>query len=267
MTHVFKHTPNDDDDGGDDRVVTEPTDLKFVGPSTAAVVDAAEFSAQDVADKRISFRMLVDAGVNPGVAAKIRRCHSLSWSFESGDDLSRRSEQIRGLQDEERAWVASSYDDSDDDEDAPAGDDSASPGGSDGNQWASSATTNDDDAVAADAEDDGEAADGTATGADRFAAEASWVASSSLADGDDAASADGSGDPVAAEAAWRDRSKPTPLTELSGIGESYASKLADAGVTSVRSLATADPNLLADVTGLSKGKVATWYAEANEQAD
>lgn len=243
---MFRHTPDDDDEAGEDRTVEQPTDLLFVGPSTAAVVDGSEFSAQDVAEKRVSFRMLVEAGVNPGVAAKIRRHHSLSWSFESGDDLGRRSKQIRGLQDEERAWVASSYGDDEDDED------DAAPADADH-------TARTDHVGGARGADD-------AADADQFAEEASWVAESSLADSE-GASADGSGDPVAAEAAWRDRSKPTPLTELPGIGDAYAAKLSDAGVTSVRSLATADPELLADVTGLPTTKVAKWYAAANDRTD
>lgn len=241
---MFRHTPDDDDEAGEDRTVEQPTDLLFVGPSTAAVVAGSEFSAQDVAEKRVSYRMLVEAGVNPGVAAKIRRHHSLSWSFESGDDLGRRSKQIRGLQDEERAWVASSYGDDEADDAAPA---------------------DADHTARADHVGGARGAD-HAGDADQFAEEASWVAESSLADSE-GASADGSGDPVAAEAAWRDRSKPTPLTELPGIGDAYAAKLSDAGVTSVRSLATADPELLADVTGLPTTKVAKWYAAANDRTD
>lgn len=264
MTTVFRHTPDDDDETSRDRTVERPTDLKFVGPSTAAVVEASDFSARDVADKRVSYRMLVEAGVNPGVAAKIRRHHSLSWSFESGDDLSRRSKQIRGLQDEERAWVASSYGDADREAAGQTQDEA---------EWVSRATGTGDEADSTDTDDADSPGDATAdtpgnadADADQFAAEASWVAESSLPDRE-GASADGSGDPVDAEAAWRDRSKPTPLTELSGIGETYAAKLAEAGVTSIRSLATADPELLADVTGLPTGKVAEWHAVASERAD
>lgn len=84
------------------------TDLRFVGPATAAVLADASFDAGDILAKRVSYRMLTDAGVNPGVAARIRREHSLSWSFEGGEDLDRRSTQIRGLQDDERAWIAAS---------------------------------------------------------------------------------------------------------------------------------------------------------------
>jgi len=82
--------------------------VRFVGPSTAAVLDREGYDATAISDKRVSYRMLVEVGVNPGVAAKIRREHSLSWSFRSGGDLDRRSAQIRGLGSAEAAWVAAS---------------------------------------------------------------------------------------------------------------------------------------------------------------
>ena len=86
----------------------QATDLRFVGPATATVLADAPFGPDDVLSRRVSYRMLTDAGVNPGVAARIRREHSLSWSFEGGEDLDRRSVQIRGLRDDERAWIAAS---------------------------------------------------------------------------------------------------------------------------------------------------------------
>jgi len=230
------------------REVDEPTELKFIGPATAEVVAAAEFSAQDVLDKDVSYNMLRDAGVNPGVAAKIRRYHSLSWAFDSGGDLDRRSEQVRGLQDEERAWVA----------DSGIGDDESAA----------------EDASGTDAEDEwvADASDGEADTAGPFAdtdaeedSEAAWVADAGV--GTESATADGSGNQLAAESAWRERSKPTPLTDISGIGDAYSNQLAEAGVTSVRSLATASPELLSDVTGIPEGKVAEWHQQASELAD
>lgn len=234
------------------REVDEATDLKFVGPVTGDAIEEAGFSVQDIVDKNVSYRMLLEAGVNAGVAAKIRRYHSLSWSFDADGDLSRRSEQVRGLQDEERAWVADSgigenasdetEEDADEEaawvENASAGSDSDSDGDWPGTDENGSASTEDD-------------------------AEAAWVADSDSG----ATSADGSGDPIAAEAAWRERSKPTPLTEVSGIGESYSTKLAEAGVTSVRSLATANPELLSDVTGIPEEKVSKWHHEASNLAE
>ena len=86
------------------------TALKFVGPATAETLQAADIDVAAVRDKRVSYRMLVDAGTNLGVATKIRREHSLPWSItgEENDDLDKRSDQVRGLRDEERAWVAAS---------------------------------------------------------------------------------------------------------------------------------------------------------------
>lgn len=87
----------------------DPTAIRFVGPATAEILDGADFDAHGITDKTVSYEMLIDAGVNPGVAARIRREHSLSWSFGgSGNDLDRRSTQIRGLKDDERAWIAAS---------------------------------------------------------------------------------------------------------------------------------------------------------------
>ncbi len=88
----------------------DPETLKYVGPATAAVIESAGFTAADIRERTVSFRMLREAGTNPGVAARIRREHSLPWAFEneSHTDLKRRSDQIRGLEAEERAWVAAS---------------------------------------------------------------------------------------------------------------------------------------------------------------
>jgi len=89
----------------------DPTELKYVGPATAEVIETASFGPAAVARKEVSFGMLLDAGVNPGVAARLRREHSLPWSFDTEEDrgdLDRRSDQIRGLGDGERAWVAAS---------------------------------------------------------------------------------------------------------------------------------------------------------------
>ncbi|SDM72802.1 hypothetical protein SAMN04487949_2418 [Halogranum gelatinilyticum] len=89
--------------------VSELTAVAFVGRKTARLLVDDGIDASDIDDKRVSYTDLVDAGVNPGVAARIRRAHSLSWSFTSdGADLERRSAQVRGLGDAERAWVAAS---------------------------------------------------------------------------------------------------------------------------------------------------------------
>lgn len=184
----------------DDGNVADPTDVRFVGPATAAVIETADFDANAILEKRVSYELLVDAGVNHGVAARIRREHSLSWSFGgSGEDLDRRSNQIRGLRDEERAWISAS-----------AGD------------WKNEEPNSN-------------------------------------------ASADGGGSAQAAEAAWRDRSRPDPVTHVTGIDAARAEQLAEGGITSVRSLATANPERVADVLELDVESVRKWRDAARKR--
>ena len=273
MTRLLDHLMVDVADDDERRAIDAPTDLKYVGPATAAAIEAAEFSARAVAEKEVSYRMLLEAGVNPGVAAKIRRHHSLAWSFDNDGDLDRRSAQVRGLQEDEAAWVADSGIGADDeaDGDAESATDAveradeepmfADEGGAD-------ETDADDEAawVAGAADDVSIERLDPADGNDEDE-EAAWVAGATPDTDDASATADGSGDPLAAEAAWRERSKPTPLTDVSGIGEGYADRLAEAGVTSVRSLATASPELLSDVTGISEDRLRRWHREASEMAD
>lgn len=107
-------TPTDDGSGGhpdddrDESVAPAPADLRFVGPATAGVLEDAGIDPGAIPAKRVSHAELLAAGVNPGVAARIRRWYSLAWSFEGGADLDRRAEQVRGLGDDERDWVAAS---------------------------------------------------------------------------------------------------------------------------------------------------------------
>ncbi len=213
-----------------------------MGPATAAVLAEASFDADDVRAKTVSYRMLIDAGVNPGVAARIRREHSLAWSFESeGEDLGRRSSQIRGLGDAERAWVAASSGDWQDRE--PADDDDAP------------------EPTAAD--DDADADNDTDADAD---AEREWVAAASEA-GTDATKADGSGDPVAAESAWRERSRPIPVGDVDGVTPADAADLAEAGITSARALAIADPAEVADALERDEERVAGLRDAAAERVE
>jgi len=198
--------------------------LKYIGAKTAAVLQSASIAAADITTKAVSFRMLVDAGVNPGVAAKIRREYSLSWSFSSGDDLTRRSTQVRGLGADEAAWVAAS-----------AGD------------WAK--------------ETDANATTPKPTTGQADAPQTPWA---STVDRSVDAETDGSGDSFAAEAAWRKRSRPTPLTTLESISQSDADILAEAGIISVRSLATANAERVADVLELDRETVQLWHTEARE---
>lgn len=190
-------------DEGRDDPPEDPTDVRFVGPATAESLEAADIEVGGILRKEVSYRQLVDAGINPGVATKIRREHSLPWSLtgSSSEDLAQRSTQVRGLKDGERDWVSASTGD-----------------------W-----------------------------------EATEPSTSS-------AEADGSGEAEAAEAAWRDRSRPDPVTEVPGVSEDDADQLAKAGITSVRSLATSNPETVADVLGLDLETVSEWRAAASEQS-
>ena len=183
--------------------------IRFVGPSTAAVLDREGYDATAITDKRVSFRMLVDAGVNPGVAAKIRREHSLSWSFQSGDDLGRRSAQVRGLGSAEAAWVAAS-----------AGDWEAK-GGSERTDDATGGGGSTDDARE-----------------------------------------QPSADPIRAEAAWRARSKPTPLDELDCLDSEAVDMLSEAGIISVRRLASIGVDQIVDVLAVSESDLRAWQQAA-----
>ncbi|MFW6321560.1 MAG: DUF7409 domain-containing protein [Halohasta sp.] len=218
--------------------------VRFVGPATAAVLEREGYDATAITDKRVSYRMLVDAGVNPGVAAKIRREHSLSWSFDSGGDLDRRSTQIRGLGSAEAAWVAAS-----------AGDWADDSTGDDGSWTSEDATAKPD----SDTRTDDEPTEPTPWPTH---GEAAGVAEASA----DTAT-DGSGDAISAEAAWRARSKPTPVTDLDAVDETAADRLAEAGITSVRSLATANAEHVADVLGLEEAVVDEWYRAARDAYD
>jgi len=187
-----------------DDIPEDPTDVRFVGPATAEALASAGITVESILGKAVSYRQLVEAGINPGVATKIRREHSLAWTLSGSTDadLGRRSDQVRGLQDGERAWVAASTGD-----------------------WES--------------------------------AEASAASE---------AEADGSGEAEAAEAAWRERSSPDPVTEVPGVTEGDADQLAKAGITSVRSLATSNPETVADVLGLDVEVVEEWRTAASERS-
>lgn len=125
-----------DESGSDDTPpdqVTDPTALWGVGPSTAAVLESAPFDAEDIADREVSFQMLVDAGINPGVAARLRRWYSLVWTYDwsFGADLQRRSEQLRHLSEGEREWIAASVpEELTDQQSETEGPDAARPGSS-----------------------------------------------------------------------------------------------------------------------------------------
>ncbi|WP_253739177.1 DUF7409 domain-containing protein [Halohasta salina] len=235
------------DESSDDAAVDALQSVRFVGPATASTLADHGYDATAITDKRVSYRLLVDAGVNPGVAAKIRREHSLSWSFDSGGDLDRRSAQIRGLGAAEAEWVAASAGDWAVDNGAEASDAAES-------DDADAAESDDADAAESDDTDDGWPTEPTPWPTH---GEVDTAASSTAA-------TDGSGDAISAEAAWRARSKPTPVSELDAVDEAAVDRLAEAGITSVRSLATADAEHVADVLGLKKEIVDGWYQAAQD---
>lgn len=196
-------------------VAEELTDIKFVGPATAPVLEAAAVEPADIRERRVSHAELVDAGVNPGVAAKIRREHSLSWSLEGGEDLDRRAEQVRGLQDGEREWVAASA-----------------------NDWAESGST---------AQVDDESGE----------TDTEWTRRPWPNQPDDSSD-------FAAEAEWQERSIPTPISAIEDLDPEQRATLAEAGITSVRRLATCNPVEVAASLDIEESTVREWRAVARE---
>ncbi|SEV99517.1 DUF7409 domain-containing protein [Halobacterium jilantaiense] len=220
-------------------------ELQFVGPETAGVLAAANVTREDVTGKRVSHAQLVEYGVNPGVAARIRREHSLQWSFEGGEDLDQRAEQVRGLEDDERQWVAASY-----------GDDAEADGSGDATaeeaDWQAAAAAGGGEPAAAEPPgrtDDTEEEDG----------EAAWR-EDSWPNGrvDESFERE--------EAAWREASEPTPVTALDAVDADAAAMLSRAGITSVRSLATAHVDQVADSLGVSSDRVRALRDAAREHA-
>lgn len=65
----------------------------------------ASISAEDLEDKAVSYRDLVDAGVDARVATDLRRHFSLPWTFELGSDLAERSGAVGALSSHESEWV------------------------------------------------------------------------------------------------------------------------------------------------------------------
>ena len=122
--------PSDDADRGATGGAgqTELGELRFVGPATEAKLVEAGFDAAAILGKSVSFVGLVEVGVDPGVAARLRREYSLPWSNESttGARLSRRASHVRGLRDDERSWIEASWAEEADDPEAALPDGSGS---------------------------------------------------------------------------------------------------------------------------------------------
>jgi predicted flap endonuclease-1-like 5' DNA nuclease len=83
-------------------------DLAGVDEETATTLADADVEAVDLQDKRVSYRDLVDAGLDADVATALRREHSLPYTSTLGGDLSERSDSVGNLQGNERAWIAAS---------------------------------------------------------------------------------------------------------------------------------------------------------------
>lgn len=253
------------------------TDLSYVGPATASTLEEEAVTPDDVREKRVSYQMLVDAGINAGVATKIRRWHSLPWTFDGEEHhLDRRSKNVRHLQDDERDWVAASSDWREDDESSGerASDDGAA--------------LTDGDWRSADSDGDGDETtdrpvltpgDWAPSGGDRGGSDDADLGSASGADdplgaGDwkpgethDSAETDGSGGAEARESAWRRASRADPVTAVPGLDETVAATLVDASVTSARRLATSDPEHVGKVLDLPTEQVGEWVDAAAKYVD
>lgn len=92
------------------REVAKPTDLVAVNGVAAAAIADAPFDAADIPERRVSYAMLIDAGVDPAIADRLRHAYSLVWSFvwRPGSDLKRRAAVVDGLLDEQKDWIAAS---------------------------------------------------------------------------------------------------------------------------------------------------------------
>lgn len=81
-------------------------DGESLDPKSVERLVEADISIDDLEDKAVSYRDLVDAGVDAGVATDLRRHFSLPWTFELGSDLDERSGSVGALSSREREWVA-----------------------------------------------------------------------------------------------------------------------------------------------------------------
>ncbi|WP_222920372.1 hypothetical protein [Natrinema sp. SYSU A 869] len=166
-----------------------------IEPGERDVLEAVDIDPDTIADKVYSYRMLLDEGVDEPIADTLRRRYSLPWSFESEGDLDRRSNEVRGLGDAEREWIAVS-----DDED--------------------------------------------------------WQ----TFEYDHSA-------PIALEReppSERPYPRPTSVTAVAGVGPNDADALAEAGVRSVKRLATIDAMTVANALELNVLHVRTWRHNARE---
>lgn len=83
-------------------------ELPGVDEATAADLADAGIEASAVRDRSVSYRDVLDAGVDRETATQLRREFSLPYSQRFGDGLTDRSNEVSGLQEGERDWVAAS---------------------------------------------------------------------------------------------------------------------------------------------------------------
>jgi hypothetical protein len=237
----------------------ELTDLQYIGPATASTLETESVSPADVREKRVSYQMLVDAGINAGVATKIRRWHSLPWTYDSEEHhLDRRSQTVRHLQDDEREWVAASSDWREEDVDA----DESALTDSDWSEDASSTEDDDSDEErpTLTAGDWGPVdSEGTTADDESPRTAGDWEPGNGAT-----TETDGSGAAEAKEAAWREESRPDPVTAIPELDEDIAATLVDASVTTARRLATSDPVHVGKVLDLPTERVREWIEAADE---
>ncbi|SEW00399.1 hypothetical protein [Natrinema salifodinae] len=81
-----------------------------IGPEEREALAGAGIDPDAVRRKEHSYRLLLDADVDEETADELRRRFSLPWSFDGDGDLERRSNEVRGLGDAEREWIAVSGD-------------------------------------------------------------------------------------------------------------------------------------------------------------
>ncbi|USZ73378.1 hypothetical protein NGM15_09715 [Natronosalvus halobius] len=89
---------------------TRDDSAEVLEPGHREALQDAGIKPAVVSRERCSYRMLLDAGLDEDAADALRRQFSLPWSFETDGDLDRRSSEVRGLGEAERAWVAASAD-------------------------------------------------------------------------------------------------------------------------------------------------------------
>jgi len=87
------------------------TALPGVSDADASAMAEAGIAAVDVRERAVSYRDLLGAGVDADVATVLRREFSLPYSTTFGEGVEDRSNEVTGLQDGERDWVAASASD------------------------------------------------------------------------------------------------------------------------------------------------------------